>query len=149
MYVYDIRRDLWMKEDSLHATDFARLGDELYCVAEGELLALTGGVGEPEPFVAWEAETGILTYEYPERKYVARYSLRLSMEAGAEVKVYLMYDSSGEWIRQGQIRVKGTRIVTLPIRPRRCDHLRVRLVGRGEVRLYSVARILTVGSDVG
>ena len=149
MYVYDIRRDLWMKEDSLHATDFARLGDELYCVAEGELLALTGSVGEPEPFVAWEAETGILTYEYPERKYVARYSLRLSMEAGAEVKVYLMYDSSGEWIRQGQIRVKGTRTVTLPIRPRRCDHLRVRLVGRGEVRLYSVARILTVGSDVG
>ena len=149
LFVYDIRRDLWMKEDALHAESFARLADELYCVADGALLCLTGGEGEKEPFVAWEAETGILTYQYPERKYVSRYNLRLGMEAGAEVKVYLMYDSSGEWVYQGRIRMKGTRTVTLPIRPRRCDHLRVRLEGRGEVRLYSAARILSVGSDVG
>ena len=71
------------------------------------------------------------------------------MQEGAEIDVYMMYDSSGEWVRQGRIRMKGTRTVTLPIRPRRCDHLRMKLVGKGEVRLYAIARILTIGSDVG
>ena len=71
------------------------------------------------------------------------------MEEGAQLDVYLMYDSSGEWVRQGRIKMKGTRTVTLPVRPRRCDHMRMKLKGRGEVRLYSIAKILTIGSDVG
>lgn len=149
LFVYDIRQGLWMREDELHARAFASLGDELYCLTEDALLALAGTVGTREPFVAWEAETGMLTYQQPDRKYVSRYNLRLYMEEGAQLDVWLMYDSSGEWIRQGRIRMKGTRTVTLPIRPRRCDHLRMKLTGKGEMRLYSVARILTIGSDVG
>ena len=80
---------------------------------------------------------------------MSRFNLRLSLEEGARVEVYVMYDSSGEWIRQGSIQMRGTRTVTLPVRPRRCDHLRIRLQGRGELRLYSLAKILTIGSDVG
>ena len=150
LFVYDLRRGLWMREDALHATAFARLGDELYALtAEGELLALLGSAGDKESFVEWEAETGLLYYQMPDRKYVSRFNLRLSLEDGAELTVDIMYDSSGEWVRQGKIRMKGTRTVTLPVRPRRCDHLRLRLRGRGEMRLYSLARILTIGSDVG
>ena len=149
LFVYDIRRNLWMREDELHAKAFAALGDELYCLTEDALLSLTGSVGTKEPFVAWACETGMLAYQQPDRKYVSRFNFRLSMEEGAQLDVYLMYDSSGEWVRQGRIRMKGTRTVTLPIRPRRCDHLRIRLVGKGEVRLYSIAKILTMGSDVG
>ena len=37
--------------------------------------------------------------------------------------------------------------VALPIRPRRCDHLRLRLTGTGEMRLFSIARVLEKGSD--
>ena len=150
LFVYDIRHGLWMREDELHAVAFARLGDELYALTgDGTLLALLGTVGEKEPYIAWEAETGLLTYQHPDRKYVSRFNLRLNMEEGAELSVWLMYDSDGTWVRQGRIRMKGTRTVTLPIRPRRCDHLRMKLVGKGEVRLYSIAKILTYGSDVG
>ena len=150
LFVYDLRHGLWMREDELHVERFARLGDELYALREnGTLLALLGTEGEKEPFVEWEAETGLLTYQHPDRKYVSRFNLRLQMEDGAHLQVYLMYDSDGSWVRQGQIRMKGTRTVTLPIRPRRCDHLRMKLVGKGEVRLYSIAKILSYGSDVG
>ena len=149
LFVYDVRRQLWMREDTLHALDFARLGDELYCLTENELIAMLGTDGSREPPVEWEAESGMLYYQLPDRKYISRFNLRLWMEEGAELSVYLMYDSSGEWVRQGRIRMKGTGTVTLPIRPRRCDHLRMKLAGRGDVKLYSVARILSVGSDVG
>ncbi|MBR6352692.1 MAG: hypothetical protein IKS25_01100 [Oscillospiraceae bacterium] len=150
LFVYDSKRGFWMREDALRVRDFAQLGDELYAISgENELLALQGTVGTKEPYVRWQAETGLMYYQYPDRKYVQRYNLRLYMEEGAEADVYLMYDSSGEWIRQGRIKMKGTRTVTLPIRPRRCDHLRMKIAGKGEVRLYSIARILTTGSDVG
>jgi len=148
LFVYDIRRRMWMREDELPATAFARLGDELYALADSWLYALLGSCGEAEPYVAWEAETGLLGYQYPEQKYLSRFSLRLWMEEGAQLDVYIQYDSSGDWVHQGHIAMRGTRTVTLPIRPRRCDHLRVRLKGKGEMRLYSMAKILSIGSDV-
>ena len=149
LFVYDIRRNLWMREDEVRALGFASLGDELYCLTPDALFAMEGTVGTPEPYVSWEAETGMLYYQYPDRKYLSRFNLRLYMEEGAQLDVYLMYDSNGEWVRQGRVKMKGTRTVTLPVRPRRCDHLRMKLVGKGEVRLYSIAKILTTGSDVG
>ncbi|MBP0974028.1 MAG: hypothetical protein J5851_09015 [Oscillospiraceae bacterium] len=150
LFTFDIKRGIWLREDGLHAKAFARYGDDLYCITnDNALFTMLGSEGTLEPYVSWQAETGLMYYQYPDRKYVQRYNLRLFMEEGAEVDVYLQYDSSGEWIRQGRIKMKGTRTVTLPIRPRRCDHLRMKIVGKGEVRLYSIARILTIGSDVG
>lgn len=149
LFVYDVRRGVWMREDDLQVSSFARIGNELYCISDHALFALQGTDGDLEPYVPWAAETGMLYYQYPDRKYVSRFNLRMYMEEGAEVEVYLQYDSSGEWVRQGRVKMRGTRTVTLPIRPRRCDHLRMRLEGKGDCRLYSIARILTIGSDIG
>lgn len=149
LFVYDIRRGLWMREDDLHVIDFARVKDELYCIADKSLIALLGTDGQKEAFVPWEAETGMLYYYHPDRKYLSRYNFRLWMPEGAELDVYIEYDSSGTWERKGRIKFKGTGTITVPVRPRRCDHMRIKLVGKGPIRLYSIARYLTIGSDVG
>lgn len=70
------------------------------------------------------------------------------MEEGAEMDVYIQYDSSGVWERKGRIKLKGTNTVTVPIRRRRCDHMRIRLEGKGMFRLFSVAKIISFGSDM-
>ena len=148
LFVYDIARRLWMREDELEVSAFAPLGAELYALSGNQLLALMGTEGELEPFVPWMAESGMLYYQYPERKYLSRYNFRLQMEEGAEMTIYVQYDSSGLWERKGTIRFRGTGSVTVPVRPRRCDHLRIRLEGKGEFRLFSIAKILSIGSDV-
>lgn len=148
LFVYDIGRKLWMREDELKVSAFAPLGAELYALCENQLLALMGTEGETEPFVPWMAESGMLCYQYPERKYLSRYNFRVQMEEGAEMTIYVQYDSSGLWERKGTIRFRGTGSVTVPVRPRRCDHLRIRLEGKGEFRLFSIAKILSIGSDV-
>ena len=137
-----------MREDSLKVDSFARVGDELYAISGKLLYALQGTVGEPEPFVSWRAETGILYYQYPDKKYISRFNIRAQMEEGAEMDVYIQYDSSGVWERKGRIKLKGTNTVTVPIRPRRCDHMRIRLEGKGMFRLFSVAKIISFGSDM-
>lgn len=148
LFVYDIGKKLWMHEDDLKVDDFARVDDELYALSGKLLYALLGSKGELEPFVSWTAETGILYYQQPEKKYVSRFNVRIQMEEGAELNMYIQYDSSGAWERRGTVRLKGTNTVTVPIRPRRCDHMRLRLEGKGMFRLFSIAKIVVYGSDI-
>lgn len=147
-FCFDAAKGLWMHEDNLHAEQFAAWGDELYVQSEGKIIAINGTEGTKEAAPEWFAETGIMYYEYPDRKYVSRYNVRLNMERTARAQLYIEYDSSGIWTFAGDIKVPETGTITIPVRPRRCDHLRMRLEGQGDIRLFSIARILNGGSDV-
>ena len=153
LFVYDIDKDLWLREDTLRVTDFARVGAELYALSGGELLALTGSPAltgtTREGEVEWEAVTGIQSFRLPENKRVSRYNIRLSMAAGASLAVALQYDSDGVWHSAGSVTASGagTGHFLFPVRPHRCDHLQLKLSGQGEMRLLSISRTLEVGSD--
>lgn len=148
LFVYDIDRSLWMKEDGLPVIFFARLEGELYAVTDSQLWSLSGRRGTPENYVPWMAESGILYYQYPDKKYVSRFNLRVRMEEGAWMDVFIQYDSSGLWERKGRVKLSGTGTVTVPICPRRCDHMQIRLEGKGEFQLFSLAKVLEIGSDM-
>lgn len=153
LFVYDIARALWLREDELHVTDFACVDDELYAIADGEIVTMRGSLpledSTPEEEIVWEAVSGLLSYRLPENKRVSRYNLRLGLESGAVLRVELQYDSDGVWRSAGEIRASRAHCGSylFPIRPHRCDHLRLRLSGSGEMKLYSIARILETGSD--
>ncbi len=154
LFVFDIERELWLKEDSLRATDFARVGGELFAAADGELLALLGSCPVTgttrEQSVAWEAVTGLQSFRLPENKRVSRYNIRLDLAAGASLAVAVQYDSDGVWRSAGSVAAADARMghFLFPVRPHRCDHLQLKLSGQGEVRILSISRILEVGSDV-
>ncbi len=150
LFVYDTALGLWYREDDLHAACFAAVDGELYCLDadSGRVLALKGTDGTPEESLHWMAETGLLHYCTADRKYVSRYSLSLRMAEGARLGIWLRYDSAGEWEKSGEVTLSGTGTVTVPVRPRRCDHLQLRLEGEGELRLYAITRVLETGSDM-
>lgn len=148
LFVLDVKNALWMREDGLDVSDFIRVGEEIYAVSGDDLIALRGTTGELEDVILWRADTGMMYYEYPDKKYISRFNLRLTMERGSRLKLFIEYDSSGYWTPCGEIVFSGTNTVTVPIRPRRCDHMRLRLEGRGYARIFSIARILEMGSDM-
>ena len=147
LFCYDVKKGIWMREDNLHAEGFAPLGDELYAKVGNSILALNGTDGAQEETVEWYAETGIQYYQQPDRKYLSRYNIRLNMERGSKMQIFFEYDSSGLWEFQQEVRLPVTGTAMIPVRPRRCDHLRMRLEGSGDVRIFSIARILELGSD--
>lgn len=148
LFCYDSKRGLWMREDDLQVIQFATVSEELYALtSDKEILALKGTAGVLEDSIDWYGESGIMYYQYPDKKYVSRFNFRLQMERGARIRVFIEYDSSGRWEKQGEIISDRLRTVTLPIRPRRCDHLRIRVEGRGDMKIFSIARILEIGSD--
>ena len=150
LFVYDLGKGIWYREDGLHALCFARCGDSLLCIdaRTGKLWDLQGAAGEQETPISWLAETGVQSYETPDRKCLTRFDFKLQLARGGWMKVFLNYDSGEDWLPAGEIEGRGLETVLLPVRPRRCDHLRLRLEGEGELRLFSITRKLRKGSDL-
>ena len=153
-FCYEARKGLWMHEDNLRVECFTAWGDELYAQVNNKILALNGTEGTLEAKISWAAETGIIHYEQgvsgkgtvPVR-YLARFNIRLNMGRDAGMQMYVEYDSSGLWQFAGNVKLPHTGTATIPLRPRRCDHLRLRFEGSGDVKIYSIARVLEQGSD--
>ena len=150
LFVYDTEKRLWHREDDLRVDSFCSCREEMYAIehTSKNILALLGS-GEPsEDKVAWMVATGPLTLQTPDMKYLARLLLRLSMSPGAEITIRIQYDSQGGWEYMGQIHGTSLRSFSIPVVPRRCDHFRLRLEGKGEARIYSITKTLQEGSDI-
>ena len=156
MFVYDIKNGLWCREDDTRALFFCKHNDEL-CFVNGsdfKLYSVGGTIpysfgesGKEEPS-AWFAESGAIGYSSPDNKYVARITIRISLEVGTNVDFYLQYDSCGEWEHKFNMSGTGTRTFSIPIIPRRCDHFKYRIVGKGDCKIYSITKTIEEGSDV-
>ena len=157
LYVFDTERGLWHKEDATEAESMASVGDNLYVNAvrrsalgvTHEIFSVIAQSGEvPEEDVPWFAETGILGMETEDAKYLCKIALRLSLDAGSHVRVSVEYDSCGEFVQVMATEAPSLRTVTLPIIPRRCDHLRLRLDGVGGCRVFSLVKTFEKAEDL-
>lgn len=152
LFVYDTKRGVWMREDESHGVEFCRCRGELYMLdAEHRLWALNGTQGERETQVEWMAQTGEIGYSYPDKKYLSRLNIRMKLEKGSSVDTYVRYDShpGNGWEFVGHMTGHTVQTFTLPIVPRRCDHMAIRFVGKGDCKIFSIAKVLEIGSDEG
>ena len=161
LFTYDTDRGVWYKEDHFQALGFGRVSDELYAIDEehNKLVAMAGGTGTIEDDFEWMADFGLSGVRYAPAKsgysredtagdrYLSRFDIRMYLDENAKAELEIMYDSDGVWKGMGEIRGQKMKNMVIPVMPRRCDHLRFRLKGRGECRIYSINRILEVGSD--
>jgi hypothetical protein len=94
------------------------------------------------------AETGTLGIYTPDKKYVSRLTVRMSLALGTRVHFYAQYDSSGEWEHLFTMTGMNLRSFAVPIRPKRCDHMKLRIIGDGDAKIYSIAKTIEQGSDI-
>lgn len=148
LFCYDTRRKLWHREDATHAIAFAAAGGDLFCLtSDGRVLALLGTQGTVEGSVPFLAETGDLGLESMEHKYLQRVELSVLLGAGTALGVSVSYDSGATWEEKGSLTGTVCRAAVLPIRPRRCHHLRLRLHGTGDCRIDALCGVYEEGSD--
>ena len=147
LFVYDTQTGLWHKEDDTHALAFARVGGRLYLLdgRDNGLYEVNAGGFEG---VSWMAETGDFVDNGSDKTGLTRLQMRLEADSGSEVLVEIQFDSDGVWRPVRRIGRGEKRSVVLPIIPRRCDHYRLRLSGRGGCRVYSITREAYKGSEV-
>ena len=151
LFVYDTLTRLWHKEDNLMVDYFCANRDELYYIDHNNAIHIKTMLGsgdlEETSIVNWMAETGVIGVATPNKKYVSRLNIRMSLDVGSNVKFFAQYDSGGEWEYISTITGNSLRSFSVPIRPKRCDHLRIRIEGIGDAKIYSIVKTYEYGSD--
>lgn len=151
LFVYDAEKGMWHQEDDLQVTGFCSSKDEIYAIAYGQyggdIITMLGSGTPLEEKVPWMVETGLIGMAMPDMKYISKLLVRMSLEEGASVKVMIQYDSIGDWERVCEMTATSLRSFSVPIRPRRCDHFRLRIEGLGDGRIYSITKTIEQGSD--
>ena len=149
LFVYDTIKGMWHREDNTEALGFCSVDNELYFIdkADNKIKTVAGSGDVFERNVPWSAESGIIGADSINHKYLSKLNVRMSLDIGAVVRAYIEYDSSGHFEYAGAVTGKALDSFSLPIRPRRCDHLRIRLTGSGGAKIYSITKTLEEGSD--
>jgi hypothetical protein len=144
LFVYDTIKRMWHKEDNTEVTQFCNHKGELYYIDRSDRYIHTikgTGAVESGP-IKWGAETGILGATTPDDKYVTKIDIRMSVAKGSKVSLHIEYDSMGEWERLMEIEGLTLNTFTIPVRPRRCDHFRLKFEGEGDAKIFSISKTL-------
>ena len=150
LFVCDTEKGLWHKEDNLQVRQFCAIDEEIYYIdTEDNVIKTMFGTGTKDTApISWMAETGIIGCTTPDKRYISRISVKMSIDIGASVMLSIQYDSSGIWETVSMLRGHNLRTFTLPIRPKRCDHFKLRFDGEGEAKIFSISKITEQGSDM-
>ena len=150
LFVYDTARGMWHREDNTHAIDFCSCRGDLFLIdgADNKIKSVNGDGDPEEKAIKWVAESGVWGTDSPDKKYISRLDVRMSLNVGTRVIFLVQYDSSGEWEHLCTMMGTSLRTFSVPIKPKRCDHLRLRIEGEGEAKIYSISRTIEQGSDI-
>lgn len=150
LFVYDTKKGLWHKEDNTQVAEFCNCRGELYYIdhSDNQIKTVKGTGTVDATAIEWEATTGIIGTDSPDKKYISRIDVRLSLKLGTRVYFFVQYDSSGVWEALHVMTGTALKSFSVPIRPKRCDHLQLRIVGAGEAKIYSICKTIEQGSDL-
>lgn len=150
LFVYDTKKGMWHREDDTQAVEFCNCRGDLYYIdyADKQIKTVRGtGITETSP-IKWSATTGVIGTDSPDKKYISRMDVRMSLDVGTRVSFFAEYDSSGEWEHLFSMDGVKLRTFAVPIRPQRCDHMRIKIIGTGDAKIYSICKTIEQGSDV-
>lgn len=145
LFVYDVKKRIWCREDDFDARSYTYFSGKLLGVGTDGVIYVMNPITESRTGIDSFIEFGDYYCSSPDKKVISKLYLRLSIETGGSVEVSMNYDSQknekGEriWHSIKTISASSKKSVILPIIPKRCDHFRIKLSGSGGFVLYSLS----------
>lgn len=145
LFCLDTESGLLHKEDNSEVLSWTCHRGVLYGMAAAtKIYNSDTGQGCPESVV----EFGDFMEQTMNRKSTTRLQMRIRLDEGAMLRVYVMYNSDGEWRPVKTFYATKKMSFQYPVKLKRCDHYRIKLEALGYWELQSMARELSVGSGV-
>lgn len=166
LFVYDTVWNCWFREDNGEISDFACDRGNLYflrMMKNAQFMLVDGHAPTPprtatrEPELHSEVVFNDFTGNYwtagrgygnPSRKGTSKIQLRLTMEAGSTLDVWMQFEGGDELLVKHLDAGTGKHSHLLPIIPRRSDNYKIILRGYGDWTLNSLVREEYSGSDI-
>lgn len=151
LFVYDLNKGLWMKEDDLSIGQFSsNKTGTLYGHDKNVIYAFIYD-DEPldayEEYVDWSVITSEYNYDYPDRIYLSRITIRADIPFDADLTVEISYDDKPFQVAKTVRGIDDVTSHSIMISARRCDHYRLRISGHGNVKVYGITRLFNSGGE--
>lgn len=147
LFVYDVMRNLWVREDDTHCVDMAfHNGYVYFLTADGKLLRVDSEQDRSD--IEWSVTFCPFNETMNERKGYSKFHLRLDLAAGSWLTIEQKRNVDTQWKQVYTTHNDKARTLSVPVLPARCDSVEIRLSGKGECLLRTFIREFFVGSDV-
>ena len=148
LFVFDTAKGMWHREDNLQVNAFCSCNGKMYAISGGKIITMLGSGKQDETAVEWMVQTGEIGISSPDMKYISRINVRMSMDIGSEVRISAEYDFADSWDELCVLNGTSLRSFSIPIRPRRCDHMKLRIEGVGNAKIYCITKTIEQGSEL-
>ena len=150
LFVYDTETNLWHREDAWEPVGFAWDGGLYMLGADGNMW-LDGRSrpvsGTPEGNFESIVEFNDFVDKSSDRKGYLTFQMRMELDEGTNMQLYMRLDS-GQWEKISDMTASRKKTFLIPIVPRRCDHIRLKIVATGMWRLWALTRNRYTGSEL-
>ena len=146
LYVFDSYMNLWHIEDEINAVAMS-YGQELLCGAGGEVFNLGYTDAPDEENVDWLVQFADAVVGSPNKKGVEKVLVRADCSGGGYCDVYISFDG-GEYEQMRRIDKDTKASTILPIVLKRGDYFSLKIVGHGDVDIYSLSYSYYHGSEL-
>ena len=143
-YTYLIKYGIWMLEDKLRYTHFARRGRELYGTESGNLYLMRGE--EAGEDAMWMVQFCPMYETMQGRKTYSRLLLRVSIPDKGYIGIEVRTDG-GNWLSCDHIVGQNDRVVPIRIPINKCDKFEFRVYGKGDCKIMGIVREFFVGGE--
>jgi hypothetical protein len=144
-FVYDTERRVWHKESDIGALAYSSFANRLYYANESGVGYISTMETEVEDGTSWYGISGVYGKSMSNHKNVYKIQVRADLKVGAIAKIFIEYDSSGNWEHLFLMEGRKMESYSVPIRLARCDHFRLKIEGKGDVKVYSITKYMKEG----
>jgi hypothetical protein len=146
LFVYDVMKNIWLREDDAHAVDMTFYDGKVYYLDSNGLYYIDKTADRND--IEWGATFCTMHETMNERKGYSKFHLRMDLSAGAWFAVDIKTDNDLQWKQIYTAHNEKAKTFSIPIIPTRCDSIDIRLRGKGKCTIKTFIREFTVGSDV-
>lgn len=139
LYVYNPELGQWHYEDSLKARFFVRDMDDVYAVTDTQVIKFNSGAES----VTWSFTTDVFFDESIKAKSLKRINILAEMAPLSSMSVYVVTDGGVETLVKS-ISATADRVLNIPIRLKRSEEYKIKVVGTGDVKIKAIQRITTL-----
>lgn len=142
LYIYDTETDAWYKEDDKTGILYLGcLGGDVFAYCANNAVYIIGedmtGHGTKQGMAESYVTFHPITDDARGEIVPVRLGLRVWCDADSELSLSVSYDSK-EWQQRATLQNEGERLWYVPLAPRACHSLGVRVTGKGNYRICSL-----------
>jgi hypothetical protein len=144
LFAYETEKRIWVLEDHVSVSDFARIGGTTYALESGEVWLY--GANETSADDEWLVQFTPLYESIEGRKSYSRILLRVELPLGSYLIVEARFDS-GAWLEAGKVIGSRQDVIPIMIPINRCDKFELRIKGKGKCTIHNMLREYYVRGD--